>query len=225
MAEKRNPGLKLKFGFNHRYHASVTQAHRMVAGNRLGKILAVRGVYGKSGALDFETQWRNKREVSGGGILLDQGIHMADLMLLFCGSFNQVQSFVDRLHWEIDVEDNAFAIMKNEEGQVGMLMSSATQWKHTFNLEIMLEEGYLGLRGILTNSGSYGEESLVVARKSFEADKTGNPDEDTYYYDEDNSWALELGSLSNASGGPADPGGEFRRRPARDGADLRYLPC
>ena len=93
-AETRNPGLKLKFGFNHRYHESVVHAKRLVDANRFGKILSVRGVYGKSGAVDYETQWRNRREIAGGGILLDQGIHMLDLMLLFCGSFE------DSLVWK-----------------------------------------------------------------------------------------------------------------------------
>ncbi len=191
-AEKRNPDCNLKFGFNHRYHDSVIQAQKLVDGNRLGKILAVRGIYGKSGAADYENQWRNRRAVSGGGILLDQGIHMLYLMLLFCSSFNEIYSFVDHLFWNIDVEDNVFAILRNKDRQVGMLMSSATQWKHTFHLDIILEEGYLSLKGILSNSMSYGRESLVVARKSFDPSKIGKPDEQTYYFDNDFSWEKEI---------------------------------
>ncbi len=191
-AEKRNPNCNLKFGFNHRYHDSVIQAKKLVEGNRLGKILAVRGIYGKSGAVDYENQWRNRRAVSGGGILLDQGIHMLDLMLLFCSSFKEIYSFVDHLFWNIDVEDNVFAILRNKDRQVGMLMSSATQWKHIFHLDITLEEGYLSLKGILSNSMSYGRESLVVARKSFDPSKIGKPDEQTYYFDKDLSWEKEI---------------------------------
>ena len=78
-AEARHPALKLKFGFNHRYHEGIREAKRIIDSGRLGKILWVRGIYGKSGGPDFEKEWRCNKEIGGGGILLDQGIHMLDL--------------------------------------------------------------------------------------------------------------------------------------------------
>ena len=191
-AEKRNPNLKLKFGFNHRYHDSVIESLKLVKSGRLGDILSVRGVYGKSGAIDFESEWRSSRDLAGGGILLDQGIHMLDLMLLYCNDFTDVKSFVDTLFWDIDVEDNAFAIMRNKKRQIGMLLSSATQWKHTFNLEVILQDGYLKLAGILSVTMSYGRESLIIARKTYEQGRIGNPYEETYYFDQDFSWEREI---------------------------------
>ena len=64
--------MKLKFGFNHRYHDAVIEAKSIVEGGRFGKILWLRGVYGKCGSADFEKQWRSNRDISGAGILLDQ---------------------------------------------------------------------------------------------------------------------------------------------------------
>jgi len=197
-AEKSRPGLKLKFGFNHRYHASVEEALRLVRSGRFGRILSARGVYGKSGGPDFETQWRNQRKISGGGILLDQGIHMLDLILLFCGGFSEVYSFVDTLHWDIDVEDNVFAIMRSDRGQSALLVSSAIMWKHMFSLDLVLEDGYLSLTGILSNSRSYGRESLAIARKSFEPGRIGQPDEQTFFFDDDLSWEREVDEFVKA---------------------------
>ncbi len=191
-AERRNPHLKLKFGFNHRYHDSVVQAKRLIDSGRLGNVLSVRGIYGKSGSLEFEKEWRNQMQRSGGGILLDQGIHMLDLMLLFCHEFTEIHSFVDALFWDIEVEDNAFVLMRNQKGQIGMLLSSATQWKHTFDLIITLTEGYIALNGILSGSRSYGRESLTVARKTYEQERMGNPNEENYFFDQDHSWEREL---------------------------------
>ncbi|NLV45824.1 MAG: Gfo/Idh/MocA family oxidoreductase, partial [Candidatus Hydrogenedentes bacterium] len=108
-AEKRNPGLKLTFGFNHRYHGGIQEAKRIVDSGRLGDILWLRGIYGKSGSTDFESQWRSKKELVGAGILLDQGIHMLDLFRFFMGDFVEVKSMVSTAFWNIDVEDNAFA--------------------------------------------------------------------------------------------------------------------
>ncbi|MEM7352106.1 MAG: Gfo/Idh/MocA family oxidoreductase [Acidobacteriota bacterium] len=199
-AEQRNPGLKLKFGFNHRYHYSVIEAKSMVEGGRFGKVLWVRGVYGKCGGIQFENEWRNQSEIAGGGILLDQGIHMLDLCRYFCGDFNEVQSLVTTAFWNIPVEDNAFAILRTSEGQVALVHSSATQWKHRFLLEICLEGGYINLDGILSSTRSYGDEKLTFAKKQFEdeAFALGKPREETIFFGRDDSWSLEIEDFAEA---------------------------
>ena len=194
-AEQENKEFKLKFGFNHRYHSATTEAKSIVENGRLGKILWMRGIYGKSGGFNFEKQWRSNKEIAGGGILLDQGIHMIDLFRLFCGDFQEVKSFVTNSYWNIGVEDNAFAILRNKKNQVAMIHSSSIHWKHTFSLEIFLEEGYLIISGILSSSRSYGHGvRLITARKQFENDgfAMGNPREEITYFNQDRSWQLEV---------------------------------
>jgi len=208
-AEKRHPGLKLKFGFNHRYHGGIQEAKRIVESGRLGKILWMRGVYGKSGGAEFEREWRSNKEMVGAGILLDQGIHMLDLFHFFCGEFVEVKSMVTTAHWDIDVEDNAFALLRDTRSRIAMLHSSSTQWKHRFNLEIYLSEGYLSVNGILTSTRSYGDETISVARKQFdEGFAQGKPREEIIYFDTDPSWELEVaGFLDNILGDtPVDSG-------------------
>ena len=100
-------------------------------------------------SIDYDKNWRNYKKYSGGGILIDQGIHMLDLMRLFAGEFNQVSSFISNGHWNHDVEDNAYALMKTEDNIVGFIHSSATQWRHRFNLEINLQHGSIILGGIV----------------------------------------------------------------------------
>jgi predicted dehydrogenase len=200
-AESANPGLKLKFGFNHRYHYAVREAKSMIDGGRFGDILWMRGVYGKCGGLEFEEGWRNDAQVAGGGILLDQGIHMLDLFRFLSGDeFTTVKSVVTTSFWDIPVEDNAFAILQTGRGQVAMLHSSATQWKHRFLLEICLEGGYINITGLLTSTRSYGDESITFARRQFEdeASAFGRPREETVYFDRDDSWALEVADFATA---------------------------
>jgi predicted dehydrogenase len=209
-AERSNPGLRLKFGFNHRYHYAIMEAKSMVDSGRFGDILWLRGVYGKCGGVQFENEWRANPDVSGGGILLDQGIHMLDLFRFFCGDFTEVQSVVTTSFWDMPVEDNAFAILRNGRKQVAMLHSSATQWKHRFLLEICLQGGYVNINGFLTSTRSYGDESLTFARRQFE-DETfafGRPREETIFFDRDDSWALEIDELAAAirTGKPIESG-------------------
>ena len=195
--EKQYPKLKLMYGFNHRYHESVIEALKIVKSKELGKIINLRGVYGKSKLITFnQSDWRTKREIAGGGVLLDQGIHMVDLMRLFAGEFDDIHSFISNNHWRYDVEDNAYAIMRTKEGVVAMLNSSATQWKHLFNLEICFEKGSLTLGGILSGSKSYGEETLKVVNADPKNDM-GNPKEVTTKYNNDPSWNSEVVEFIN----------------------------
>jgi len=193
--ESRHPRLKLKYGFNHHYHDSVRDAYRIVAGAELGKVINLRGLYGKSKIISFESDWRTRRSEAGGGILLDQGIHMVDLMRMFAGEFYQVNSIISNSFWNHDVEDNAYALMRTKEGVVAMVHSSATQWRHQFRLEITLERGQLTLAGILSGSKSYGSETLTVAYAN-EHDG-GDPREVTTLYNHDNSWSDEIAEFAN----------------------------
>lgn len=192
--EKKHPGLKLKYGFNHRYHDSVREALRIVESGDLGTIINIRGVYGKSKIIPFHGEWRAERKYAGGGILLDQGIHMVDLMRLFCGEFEDVKSFISNSYWKHDVEDNAYALMRDSKGRIAFLHSSATQWQHRFSLEINLTEGYMELLGILSGSKSYGEEQLVIGRRDESA--TGTLHKEIKKYLEDNSWRDEINDFA-----------------------------
>ncbi len=194
--ERRHTGLKLMYGFNHRYHDSVREALRIIVSNDLGKVLNLRGVYGKSQMIRFDTDWRTKRVMAGGGILLDQGIHMVDMMRLFAGEFTDIHSFVSNDYWKHDVEDNVYVLMRTEAGVVAMLHSSATQWRHRFQLDIALERGAITLSGILSSSKSYGAETITVAWKG--KDDRGNPKEQTTRFNDDHSWHDEIDAFATA---------------------------
>lgn len=196
--ERDHPGLVLKYGFNHRYHDSVRDALSMVRSGELGPVLNMRGVYGKSKFISFgaHSDWRTQREVAGGGILLDQGIHMVDLMRLFGGEFHDVMSIVSNDFWRHDIEDNAYALMRSESGCVAMLHSTATQWRHRFNLEITCARGALVLSGILSGSKSYGAETLSVVWA--DDDDQGDPREQTTRYNRDPSWQDEIAEFTDA---------------------------
>jgi predicted dehydrogenase len=194
--ERANPQLKLKYGFNHRYHESVRDALKIIQSGELGDVVDLRGVYGKSKMIRFDQDWRTKREIAGGGILLDQGIHMVDMMRLFAGDFVDIHAHVSNAFWCHDVEDNAYALMRTADGIVAMLHSSATQWRHRFALDITLREGGLSLSGILSSSRSYGAETLTVVYRG--EDDLGDPREVTTRYNDDHSWRDEIEEFARA---------------------------
>ncbi len=186
---------------NHRYHYSVMEAKKIIDSKSMGKLLWMKGTYGKAGSIDYDKNWRNYKNKSGGGILIDQGIHMLDLMRYLSGEeFEKINSFVTNAYWNIEVEDNAFAIMKTYSNVIAMLHSSATHWKHKFLLEMYFEEGYINLDGILSGTRSYAPETLVVGRREFE-DITfamGKPKESITWFENDNSWEIEIKEFLDA---------------------------
>ena len=193
-AEAANPGGRLVFGFNHRHHPGITDAKAIIDSGSLGEILTLRGVYGKGGGHDYHASWRNDPEQAGGGILLDQGLHMLDLFRLFVGDFEEVIGIRGVTLFEVPCEDNAMVILRTSRGQLAQLHSSATSWKHTFRIEIGCETGYVTISGLLSKTGSYGRETLLVGRRPVPGERVtvGNPREETTYYDIDPSWDLEV---------------------------------
>ena len=191
----------LKFGFNHRYHNSVIEAKALLDSKILGDVVCARGVYGKAGTPAFQTEWRNDKSISGGGIMLDQGIHMLDLMYYFMGEFTEITSSVDQLVWkDMPTEDSAFSILRTEDGKVASLHSSAIQWRHKFSLDLICTKGFISLNGLLTSTNSYGEEKISYYRKDLEQ-KTGGlgkPMEHTMCFTEDYSWDYEMKEFYDA---------------------------
>jgi len=185
-------GRKLMYGFNHRHHDSIIKAKELVDSGSYGRILWMRGRYGKSVDPSFYSNWRSKRELAGGGIMMDQGIHMLDLFLMMAGNFDEVQAFVSNLYWKLDVEDNVFATFRSREGLVASLHSTMTQWRHLFSLEIFLEKGYIVINGLLTDSGTYGEEAMTIAKNRTAAPAATWRDEEHFRFDVDNSWRYEV---------------------------------
>ena len=192
-------GKKLMYGFNHRHHSSIKHMKTLIDSGEYGNILWMRGRYGKSVDKNFFQNWRAKKELAGGGILLDQGIHMLDLFLYLAGDFNEVQAMVSNLYWKLDIEDNVFAIFRNNEnGIVAQLHSTMTQWRHLFSLEVFLEKGYLVLNGLKTSSGTYGDEMLSIAKNRTTAPAATWEDEERITYHTDISWRSEIEHFFNA---------------------------
>jgi len=185
---------KLMYGFNHRHHESIRRMKQILTAGELGRILWMRGRYGKEVDQSFFDGWRARPELAGAGILLDQGIHMVDLFLHLGGSFDEVSAFVSNLFWKIDgIEDNVFAIFHNSQtGICASLHSTMTQWRYLFSLEVFLEGGALILNGLKTSSGAYGDEVLSIKRNPSHLQDGRFEQEEQIVFQTDTSWQSEI---------------------------------
>lgn len=181
-----SPAL-LKIGFNHRYHPAIARAKELFDLGTIGKPISIRARYGHGGRPGYEREWRCDPQLSGGGELLDQGVHIADLVAWFAGVPNQAFAYLQTAVWPIaPLEDSAFGLLRYSSGIVANVHTSWTQWKNLFSFEIFGNEGSLTIDGL---GGSYGTERLMVATRN---PKGGAPAlTDDAFDGQDRSWAIE----------------------------------
>ncbi len=152
--------LVLKVGYNLRHHPAIAKAHELFSRGAVGEPLIVRACYGHGGRPGYEKEWRGDPALSGGGELIDQGVHLIDLSRWFLGDFSDVRGLVTTSFWKrAPVEDNVFAVLSAARGRVAHLHASWTQWRNRFRFELFGTGGYLIAGGL---GGSYGPESLVL---------------------------------------------------------------
>jgi predicted dehydrogenase len=190
----------LKTGFNHRHHPAIKLAKEIFDKRGVGRLIFMRSRYGHGGRPGYGREWRADRRRSGGGELLDQGVHVVDLFRWFAGGFTEVYGKVGRYFWTEDVEDNAFALFEAEDGVTASMHTSWTQWKNHFSFEVYGRDGYLCVEGL---GGSYGKEILRHGRRNPEG---GPPEEDVYEFNEpDISWEDEWREFLSAIREGRDP--------------------
>jgi predicted dehydrogenase len=180
-------GTKLKVGFNLRFHPAIRAAHDVCASGKIGRVLYARAAYGHGGRPGYDQEWRGNAELAGGGELLDQGVHVADLCRWFLGEFDHAAGVATRGFWNTGtLEDNGFALLWAQSGAVAIFHTSWMQWKNRFIWEVIGTMGYATVEGL---GGSYGPERLTVGERRHEG---GPPVEySTSFGEADLSWRDE----------------------------------
>jgi predicted dehydrogenase len=184
-ARARN--VLVRVGFNHRFHPALRKAHEMFLAGAVGPLMYLRARYGHGGRVGYDKEWRARPEVSGGGELIDQGMHLIDLARWFAGEFVAVDGLAGCWFWNMPVDDNAFLLLRTAEKRVAFMHCSCSEWKNLFSFEVFGRDGKLEVQGL---GGSYGVERLTHFRMLPEM---GPPDTVSWEYPRgDNSWAAEL---------------------------------
>ena len=180
-------GVRVRVGFNHRYHRAFRQARALVDAGALGPLMFLRARYGHGGRVGYAKEWRAQPEISGGGELIDQGMHVIDLARWFLGEISEVDGYAHTYFWDMPVDDNAFLLLKTPKNQVAFLHVSCTEWKNTFSFELYGKHGKLQIDGL---GGSYGIERLAYYKMNAEM---GPPETTIWEYPmRDDSWDVEM---------------------------------
>ena len=187
IALSADKGVQVRVGYNHRFHPSLLRARQLVDSGALGPLMFIRARYGHGGRLGYDREWRADPMVSGGGELIDQGVHLIDLAGWFLGPFSEVEGHVATYYWDMPVDDNAFLNLRTAAGQTAWLHVSCSEWKNLFSFEVYGRGGKLHVEGL---GGSYGLERLSYYKM---LPQMGPPETIIWEYPRgDDSWALEM---------------------------------
>ncbi|MFO1488353.1 MAG: Gfo/Idh/MocA family oxidoreductase [Verrucomicrobiota bacterium] len=186
-AAARKSRAQVRVGYNHRYHPACFKALEIFRSGALGPMMFVRGRYGHGGRVGYDQEWRANPKLSGGGELIDQGVHLIDLAGIFLGEFTKVEGHASTLFWKMPVDDNAFLSLRNKAGQTAWLHASCSEWKNLFSLEIYGRDGKLHWEGL---GGSYGVERLTYYKM---LPQMGPPETTIWEFPRgDESWKIEM---------------------------------
>ena len=179
--------VMVKVGFNLRYHPALLKAREIVDSGVMGELMFIRGRYGHGGRIGYDKEWRADPKISGGGELIDQGVHLIDLCRWFLGDFISIEGKIATYFWDMPVDDNAFLCLSTLKNQTAWIHVSCTEWKNMFSLEIYGKTGKIQIDGL---GGSYGMEKLMYYQM---LPQMGPPQTTVWEYPgEDNSWSLEF---------------------------------
>lgn len=185
-AAARKTGALVRLGYNHRFHPALQQARDLIDRGALGPLMFLRARYGHGGRRGYDREWRADPALSGGGELIDQGVHLIDLARWFLGDFASVQGHAATYFWDMKVDDNAFMSLRTSGGQTAWLQVSCTEWKNLFSFEIYGRNAKIAIEGL---GGSYGVERLAFYKMLPEM---GPPDTTIFEYPRgDESWEIE----------------------------------
>jgi predicted dehydrogenase len=193
---QRASGRLVKVGFNHRFHPGIARAAEEVHGGRNGELMYLRARYGHGGRVGYDREWRTEPARSGGGELIDQGMHLLDLSHWLAGPLPLHSALLRTHFWDTPVEDNAALILGEAQSRTdpwAILHVSWTEWKNLFSLEIYCPNAKIQVDGLVR---SYGPQRLRIYRM---APELGPPNvEEVDYSDEDRSWEHEWASFTAA---------------------------
>ncbi len=110
-------GVRVRIGYNHRFHPAWLKARELVDSGAVGPLLFLRGRYGHGGRKGYDREWRADPRQSGGGELIDQGVHLIDVAGWLLGEFARAEGHVATYFWDMPVDDNAFVSLRTAAGQ------------------------------------------------------------------------------------------------------------
>lgn len=123
-------GVRLGVALQRRFAPVYQRVHAAIAAQALGTLTlgAVTIPYYRPQSYYDSAAWRGTWALDGGGVLMNQGIHLVDLLVWFMGDPTAVQARTATLQRAIEVEDTLTAMLAFENGALATITATTTAW-------------------------------------------------------------------------------------------------
>ena len=162
IVEAKKAGSRVFVGLNYRFLKNVQHLHKLVSSGEYGKVLGVDAVLAHGAQPGYEKSWKTDAVRCGGGVCIDPGIHLFDLLLWLFGGVELAAGHLSRQFWPIQVEDHASLALTLPGGAVANLYLSLSSWQSRMELTVETEKAQFLLRG---RGKFYGSQRLTIAAK------------------------------------------------------------
>lgn len=119
ISASENNDVTFSMGSKFRFVKDVQETRRIIESGKLGEIVLFENTF--AGFCDMSQRWNSNPEISGGGVLIDNGTHSIDIMRFLLGSVTELQVVEGRRIQELPVEDTARLFVRNESGAMGSI--------------------------------------------------------------------------------------------------------
>lgn len=178
-------------GYDYRYLPGVAGMLETVAHGGLGRLRNVDLLLGHGGHPGSAESWKLSPERSGGGVLLDPGVHMLDLLLLLDPQIENRFAAATRGFWPTGIEED-LVLAFSHGSLLATVRISHVRWVNKFSIEVGGEEGYAIVEG---RGGNYGPQTLRVGRRwAWNGDEQGRSQRQT---EQVSDFGTQLSSLAD----------------------------
>ncbi len=195
-------------GYNYRFIPNVRAALIKARQGELGKMRSLDFLLGHGGHPKSAEGWKLRPERAGGGVLIDPGVHLLDLLLCIDPHLELAHAEATHGFWPTGIEEDLVTVMKHGS-LLATVRVSLVRWVNTFRLELMGEDAYALVDG---RGGNYGPLGLRVGKRWGWNDGSGRAQRETEdvsdFGPKDTSLVDELGAVvARWLGKPAPDGG------------------
>lgn len=123
-------GLDHKIGiiYQFRFNPKILRLKKQIAAGKFGDIKLVTSTYYRWRGPEYYKDWEGKKDLAGGGTVLNVTIHYLDLLQWIFGYPEEIQGFINTAK-DIEVEDSGVAIFKFPKGVIGAYITTTIAQK------------------------------------------------------------------------------------------------